>query len=373
MLAKIKSFFTKDKVFLISFVVALISMLFVLPNQSYLGYFKLEVLVVMFGLMIAVSALSEQNFFKVVATHMVRQFKSLKLVSLIIILTTFFLGMLVTNDAVLLTLVPFTIYVTKHTKQEKYTIIIVILQTLAANLGSALTPMGDPQNIYLYSKFDIPFMVFIKTMLPITLTGLVLIVTTTLILLPNHKIDLYTPNEKIKDYKILVAFTILMLSILCVVGVVDVIVTLLAVVLLTMIFFKHLFKKVDYHLLLTFTMFFIFTGNVSQINVVKEVVGALLISNTSTFIAGFFTSQVISNVPAAVLLSTFAQSSQALYLLQGVNVGAMGTIIGSLASLITYKFVINEYPNEFKRYLITYTIICVIYIVIITSVVFILK
>ena len=373
MLTQIKTFITKDKVFFIAMIAALISMIFVLPNKSYIHYFKPEVLVVMFGLMIAVAGMNEQNFFKVVATMMVRQFKSMKLVGLIIVLTTFFLGMLITNDAVLLTLVPFTIFVTKHTKQEKYTIIIVILQTLAANLGSALTPMGDPQNIYLYTKFQIPFMTFIKTMMPITITGFILIIGTTLVVLPGHKIDLHTPKEQIKDYKIIFSFLVFIISILCVLGILSELITLILVVSISLIFFKHLFKKVDYHLLLTFTMFFIFTGNIAQINVIKQIVGALLVSNTSTFFAGFFTSQLISNVPAAVLLSTFTAPEQVLHLLQGVNIGAMGTIIGSLASLITYKFVINEYPGQFKKYLLTYTMICLVYILIITSVVFIIK
>jgi Na+/H+ antiporter NhaD/arsenite permease-like protein len=132
------------------------------------------------------------------------------------------------------------------------------------------------------------------------------------------------------------------------------------------------FRKVDYHLLLTFVMFFIFTGNISNLEVVQNLFERILNSSTNVFFTGLLVSQVISNVPATVLLSAFTEEAYLLDLLQGVNVGAMGTIIGSLASLITLKFVIKLYPERFKEYLIKYTVICLIYMAVIISVIFIL-
>jgi hypothetical protein len=141
----------------------------------------------------------------------------------------------------------------------------------------------------------------------------------------------------------------------------------------TLLFNKKLFIRVDYNLLLTFMMFFIFTGNISQIEIVKNIGVQLLNSSTSVYFMGLGMSQLISNVPAAVLISTFTPSIYINDLLQGVNVGAMGTIIASLASLISYKFVLKDYPKQYVKYLLMYSIICMIYIGVITAVVFIVK
>jgi len=370
---KFLGYFWKDKVLIIAAIVAIFSMFFVPPSIAYLGYFKVKVLICMFGLMIAIAGMYEENFFTVIAIKLVRHFKSVKWIALVIIITTFVLGMLITNDAVLLTLVPFAIFVMKEIKQEKHLLMILILQTLAANLGSALTPMGDPQNIYLYTKFNIPFLTFMSSMLPVTLTGLVLIVITTLMAFPKTQVEPVKHVAYVNDNKIFGYFIIFGIAIACVLNFLNDYITLGLVVALTLIFGRHLFKRVDYNLLLTFTMFFIFTGNISQINIIKDTAISILNSSTSVYFMGLLTSQFISNVPAAVLLSTFTPLIYITDLLQGVNVGAMGTIIASLASLITYKFIIKDFPSKHKEYLLKYTFICVVYVVIITGVLFLIK
>ncbi len=359
----------KDKVFVVACACAIMSMFFVIPSSAYLDYINWKVLIIMFTLMIAVAGFYETHFFDFVATKLVIHFKSIKYIGLVIILTTFFLAMLLTNDAVLLTLVPFTIFVTKHTRTEKYAVIIIILQTIAANMGSALTPMGDPQNIYLYAFYDIPFKDFIVATLPITVMGFILVTLTTLVKVPNQACELNIIAPKVSWKKLFLYALILINALLSVLRIVDIEYTLIVTLILALIYGRHLFKRVDYTLLLTFTSFFIFTGNLGQMSVIKDAISGFLNSNLHVFLMGIGVSQVISNVPAAVLLSTFTDALYWKDLLQGVNIGAMGTIIGSLASLITFKYMIREYPKETKSYLITYTLLSLIFIVVISTVI----
>ena len=367
-------FFWKDKVFLIAFTLAVVSCFFIPPNPGYLGYVSsnYRVLVIMFSLMTAVAGLYEANFFSFVAINLVSKFYSIKWIALVIVIATFVFGMWVTNDAVLLTLVPFTLFVTKQTGQQKHALLIVILQTIAANMGSALTPMGDPQNIYLYSFYEIPFSTFISSMAPITIAGFILLLATTLLLIPNTPCHPITVSPKVEWKRLALYATVFANALLCVLRVYEGREWIAFLVTLVLIapFASHLFKKVDYTLLLTFFSFFIFTGNMSQLTQVKDFVGRYLNTDASVYFTGLITSQFISNVPASILLSTFTDGAFWRPLLQGVNVGSMGTVLGSLASLITLKFVLRDFPDQGKMYLKIYTTICVVYIVVITAVLF---
>lgn len=363
----------KDKVFFIAFIAALISMIFVPINPEYIHYINIEVLVVMFSLMFSVAGMTDQNFFTMIAVKMVKHLKDMRTIALVIIMASFFLGMLVTNDAVLLTLVPFMLFVMGKIGRTKESIIIVILMTLAANLGSALTPMGDPQNIYLYTNFDLPFWDFMKSTAVISITGFFLLLLSIWLIFKQDIVKPIVEDVHIKDYRIYVFFTTFFIAILTVLGFIEAYISITIVLVLALIFGRQLFKKVDYHLLMTFFMFFIFTGNIGQIEGIKLFFETILNNEHTVFFTGIITSQFISNVPAAVLLSTFTPTEYMLNLLQGVNIGAMGTLIGSLASLITFKFVTRLYPERFKEYLIKYTIICIIYMGVIISVVYILK
>jgi Na+/H+ antiporter NhaD/arsenite permease-like protein len=312
----------------------------------------------------------EANFFSFVAIGLVSKFFTIKYIALVIVVATYFLGMLVTNDAVLLTLVPFTLFVTKQTKMEKYALVIVILQTIAANMGSALTPMGDPQNIYLYAFYDIPFGTFLQAMAPITIMGFLLVTVSTAVLIPNEYCEpiMVSPNV---DWKRMAVYgAIFANALLAVLRVYSVWIGLVVTLVISVPLCFRLWKKVDYHLLLTFTAFFVFTGNLGVLDSIGQAFERFLDTPASVYFTGLFASQFISNVPAAVLLSTFTERSLALPLLQGVNVGAMGTLIGSLASLITFKIVTKEFPGEMKAYLKTYTLLCILFIVVITGVVF---
>lgn len=368
----IQSFLLKDKVFLIAWIVAIVSMFFISPSVGYFAYINPKVLIIMFSLMIAVAGMYEANFFSFIAIHLVERFFTIRYIALVIVIATFFLGMLVTNDAVLLTLVPFTLYITKQTKMEKQALLIVILQTFAANLGSALTPMGDPQNIYLYAEYDIPFLTFIQTMVPITVIGFLLVIVTTILFIPNKHCQPIMVKPLVA-WKRMALYSIIFFNALAsVLRLYSVWIALGVTLVFTILLFPRLLKKVDYHLLLTFTAFFIFTGNLGQMEALKAPIEQLLHSSTSVYFTGLMTSQFISNVPAAVLLRTFTANTFALDLLRGVNVGAMGSIIGSLASLITFKFVLKDFPKQGATYLKTYTFLSLVFMIIITLSLFIL-
>jgi Na+/H+ antiporter NhaD/arsenite permease-like protein len=366
-MGKLSKYLYKDKVFMIAALCAIISMFFVVPNEKYVSYINFKVLIIMLTLMISVAGFYETHFFDFIATKLVIRFKSIKWISMIMIWTTFFLAMLLTNDAVLLTLVPFAIFILKHTEKEKYAVPIIILMTIAANMGSALTPMGDPQNIYLYAFYQIPFRDFITAMIPITFLGFILITVFNFQMIKNEKCELNITAPEIDFKKLGIYFLLLINALLSVLHIIPYWYTLAITLIIALLSCKHLFKRVDYTLLLTFFSFFIFTGNLSQMDWIKDAISGLLNSPLSVYLMGLGTSQIISNVPAAVLLSTFTDSKYYVALLQGVNVGSMGTIIGSLASLITFKYIIKDYPKEMKKYLVLYSLISILFIVIISA------
>jgi Na+/H+ antiporter NhaD/arsenite permease-like protein len=318
--------------------------------------------------MISVAGLYDDHLFSFVATTLIKKLKNIKLIAIIIVLATYILGMLITNDAVLLTLIPFTLVICASTNQNKSALNIIILQTIAANMGSALTPMGDPQNIFLYAEYGVSFMEFIKIMLPVTIIGLTLVVITTLVVIPNKVVDVEVDVPKLLVKPMIVHFAIFFLVLLVILKVIPDYYALIGTLIITAIFCRKLITRPDYNLLLTFVCFFIITGNVSRMTEVKNLVAHLLNSNTSVYFTALITSQFISNVPASVLLRTFTDAQFFKPLLQGVNVGAMGTIFASLASLITLKFVQKDFPTRKKEYFIKYTVLCVIYITIISTI-----
>lgn len=366
---KIIGFFKKDIVFLIAMIFAIFSMFLIPPSREYLGYINTTVIIIMFSLMVSVSGMKEANLFSKIAIFLTSKFFTIRYIALTIVISTFFLGMWVTNDAVLLTLVPFTLIVTKQTGQEKHALIIVILQTFAANMGASLTPMGDPQNIYLYSYYNIAFGDFIKAMLPITGTAFVILMITTYFVIPNEFVRPILVSPKLDKRNIWFYFLIFLVTILAVLGIIPAWIALVNTLFWTILFFPRHFKNVDYHLLLTFMMFFIFTGNLGKLDFLQRIFTGFLDSNYSVYFISMLMSQFISNVPASVFLSPFVVPDLSLPLLQGVNVGAMGTLIASLASLITFKFVAKTFPDQKGKYVKTYTFLSIVYMIFISMIV----
>lgn len=344
----------KEAVLIISFVAALITSCFAQPSAEYLSYIDFKVLAILFCLMVIVAGLKEIGLFNVLAEKMTSGSRNTRGLFLSLVLICFFSSMLITNDVALITFVPFSILVLTITAQTEHLINVVVMQTVAANLGSMLTPVGNPQNLYLYSFYNMEVSEFFKITLPVTLAGLILIFAFSIFCKREFINVQFNATEKIVDKNKMILY--LLLFILCLTTVfrfVDYKITLAIVFATVMLLDKKLFQKVDYSLLATFVFFFIFTGNIGNIKPVKNYL-SLLIENRE-LIYSVALSQVLSNVPTAVLLSNFTDNYKALIV--GTNVGGLGTLVASLASLISFKLYVQTENSKPFKYLAVFSAI----------------
>lgn len=346
---KLKELIKKDIILIVSLLLALISCFFSIPKLEYIDF---KVLILLFNLMIVIAAFKELKILDNIAINLLKKCTSLFSLNLILVLLTFFASMLVTNDVALITFIPITIIISK--KCNINILKTVIFQTIAANLGSSFTPMGNPQNLYIYSFYNLKPTEFFKVTSPlvfISLLFLFFIVAKN----KNKEILFKLDNVQITDKKVALIFILLFFIILLSVFHLINYKLVFLITIVTVIFTnKKLFLKVDYSLLLTFIGFFIFIGNISSLDDVRIFMKSILNSKESTFITSIVSSQFISNVPATMLLSNFTNYIPELLL--GVNIGGLGTLIASLASVISYKFYSNEFPNETTKYLRFFTI-----------------
>ena len=332
-------FAKREAVLCIAFFCAVVSMLFVPPDRTYLGYLDIRVLALLFCLMLVVAGLEETGLFQVLAQRLLVGRKRCRILSLALVLLPFFSSMLITNDVALLTFVPFAILMLELIGRQERLAYLVVLQTVAANLGSMATPVGNPQNLFLCSKFEIPMGDFFAVMLPLTAVSLLGLCTAALCVSGEAIEVQFCQARNIENKGLLWLMLVLFgLSLLSVFRVLPYGVLFAVVVLSALFCTRPLFLRVDYGLLATFVCFFLFSGNLGRIPTVRELLTGLLGSNTA-MTAGL-ASQVISNVPAAVLLSGFTEDWRGL--LVGTDVGGLGTPIASLASLISLKLYLRS-------------------------------
>ena len=329
-------FLRSQTVLVVSAVLALVSCFLVPPSRAYVSYVDWRVLGLLFSLMAVVAGLRTAGTFRVLTEFLLRKVSSMRVIALLLVLLCFGFSMFLTNDVTLITLVPFTLLVFRQmTGSEKALVHTLVLETLAANLGSMLTPIGNPQNLYLYSQYDLSLGVFFRTMAPYTALSLVLLVVLTLVLVPGGAASL-SEGSTFHSFHRKTFFVYAALFLLCLLSVARVLdwrVLLVAVLAVVVIENYRLLRMVDYSLLLTFVFFFVFIGNVGSLPDVREFLeNAVRGREVET---GILASQVISNVPAALLLSKFATDGTGLLI--GVNLGGLGTLIASMASLITYR------------------------------------
>ena len=367
---KITSTIRNNPILCISGLLALISCFFVLPDLQYLSYINVRVLAILFGLMLIVAALGHIGTFDVLTSKLLSKVKTYRGISLLMSLLAFFLSMFLTNDVSLVTLVPFAIMVLAPFGENRKLMFTLIIMTVAANLGSMLTPIGNPQNLYLYDNYKIALPEFLLLMIPYSALSLALIVALTFILvkgsdkLPPLK---NTEVKKLSFVKLLIYFALFVLNILTVVGYVHFLISLGVTVAAMLIMDRKSFKKADYNLLATFVFFFILIGNIGRIDAITGALSGLVSSYPVP--AAILSSQIISNVPAAMLLSAFTDDGKSLII--GTNLGGLGTLIASMASLITYRFH-AKFSKEQKEktgekqdnYILNFTIVNVIMLVI---------
>lgn len=332
-------FLKKECVLVIAVTLAILSSFISIPKLSYIDF---KVLILLFNLMVVVAAFKELKVLDSIAIGLLKKCNTYTSISLALVFITFISSMIVTNDVALITFVPLSIVIAR--KANINVLKIVVFQTLAANLGSSFTPMGNPQNLFIYSFYNLSPIDFFKITLPIVILAVLFLV---LLVFKDKKMNLSLDLEDVKiDNKrdVYLFGGLFLIILLSVFHVIDYKVTFLITIVMVLILNKKLFSQVDYSLLITFIGFFIFVGNISTMDVVKNFMEGILNSPKSTFLASVLSSQVISNVPATMLLSGFTDHFKELLL--GVNIGGMGTLIASLASVISYKIYASEFGND---------------------------
>ena len=338
---RIKKILQQETVLTAAFVLAVVSALIVPPDEAYLGYIDWNTLLLLFSLMAVMAGFQKLGIFKV--------------------FLPFFFSMLITNDVALITFVPFAIIVMRLSQQEKLLVPLVVLQTLAANLGSMLTPMGNPQNLYLYAKSGISLTAFLQLMLPYTIaSGLCL--SAGILMIKKEALNPLAltadsfSKESAQGESTLPKFICysvgFLLCLLCVAKLLAPIVAAAIILFFLLLTDSALLKKIDYSLLGTFVCFFVFIGNMGRIEHFCTLLARPLTGHER--IVAVLSSQIISNVPAALLLSGFTDKYPLLIV--GTNLGGLGTLIASMASLISYKQVAREYPALKGKYFGSFTL-----------------
>lgn len=347
-LKAITQWMKKEIVLCIATVLALLSMCLVPPSRSYAEYVDYRTLVLLFCLMAVVAGLKRAGVFEWLAGQLLGKIENTRQLAQVLVFLCFFTSMFITNDVALLTFVPFALLVLRKADCKQWMVYIVVLQTIGANLGSMLLPVGNPQNLYLYGKSAYTFGQFVSHMFPLWVISLVGLWIATLFV-KKKSIVVETKCVTVKG-----GYFYLLLFLLCLGTVADFIpywVLLPILVIAILGKERNILLEVDYCLLLTFICFFIFIGNVKAMPEVAAVLRDWIAGRE--LLVGILVSQVISNVPAAILLSGFTNNMATL--LWAVNIGGLGTLIASLASVISYKIYMQEEEKEGQKYFKVFT------------------
>ena len=375
---KLSEFLKRETVLTVAILLAIVSAVMIPPDREYAGYIDFRTLSILFCLMTVMAGLQKLGVFRNIAKTLLRHTQNTIQLAEVLVLLCFIFSMIITNDVSLITFVPFTFIVLRLTGEEavkKLAVPVIVLQTIAANLGSMLTPIGNPQNLYLYGKTQMSAGTFILLMLPYSLVSLLLLMICVVIVAKRSGIEvrgaevLLTEDEKLEQKKYLLP-AYLLLFVLCLLTVAHMIpypVTLGTVALAVLLLDRGTLIKVDYSL--TFVGFFIFIGNMGRMpafcDFLQKIIGGREV------MTAVIASQVISNVPAALLLSGFTENITALII--GTNLGGLGTLIASMASLISYRQIARELPQGKKQYFGLFTLSNLIFLAILLGVWFLLR
>ena len=369
---KLCAFIKKETVLTVAIVLAVISAVLVVPDKEYAGYIDFRTLSILFCLMAVMAGLQKLGVFRKVAGMLLQHTHNTVQLVEVLVLLCFFFSMVITNDVSLITFVPFTFIVLRLSGEDavkKLAVPVIALQTIAANLGSMLTPIGNPQNLYLYGKAQMSAGAFILLMLPYSLVSLLLLVICAAVVAKRSRITVQSVKASLgdnaeaaerKNYLLLMYLLLFLLCLFTVARVIPYPVTLVIVAAAVLILDRSTITKVDYSLLLTFVGFFVFIGNMGRMPAFRDFLQGII--GGREVVTSVIASQVISNVPAALLLSGFTEDVQALIV--GTNLGGLGTLIASMASLISYKQVAGQIPEEKKRYFGWFTVANVVFLAI---------
>ena len=356
-------FFKKEPILVISALAAAVSCIPVPPDTAYFGYIDFRTLSLLYALMLVVAGLRKAGAFTHLAHLVCARAKTARGMGMVLVAMTFFSSMLITNDVALLTFVPFAIVLLGMTGRQENLITIVVLQTVAANLGSMLTPVGNPQNLYLYSYYALSASDFFRITAP--LWGLSLLLSLSLcLLLPRLTLQVDLGEEPGMERRSLWLYlTLFAVCLLSVFRLLPWPMMLLIVAAALLLFDRRMLLGADFMLLLTFVAFFIFAGNLARLDAVNRLLRQLL--SGREYLTALLASQFISNVPAALLLSGFTDNARELLL--GVDIGGLGTPIASLASLISLKLYSRSRDAHTLRYLSMFTLVNLLLLAILSA------
>ncbi len=346
------SFLRKNVVMVVALVAAVVTACIVPPDAAYLDYFDVKTLTCLFCVLAVVCALKNIQFFYILAKKIVQCFRNARMAILVLVYITFIGSMLIANDMALLTFLPLGYLTLSSTGKQKYMAFTFVMQNIAANLGGMLTPFGNPQNLYLYTKFAIPTLEFMQIMLLPFAVSVLLITLCCLLFVKAEPLEVADEKVALPVWRTVLYLALFALSIAIVFRGIPYWIGLIVIPVVLLIVDRHALKMVDYPLLLTFVFFFIFAGNMARMELVRSIFSGLL--EKSTLLFSILSCQMISNVPSAILLSQFTENYRDLLL--GVNIGGVGSLIASLASLITFREYTAHNPGKGGYYMRTFTL-----------------
>ncbi len=354
---KLLKFIRSEIVLFISAVLAVVSVFIIPPDREYAGYINYKTICILFALMAVMEGFKKTGVFGTVSGILLERAKGIRTVVLILVYLCFFLSMFITNDVSLITFVPLSIAVLSmagESVKKRLLVPVIVIQTVAANLGSMLFPMGNPQNLYLYGISGMKLWKFILLLLPYTGIAFAVITLWSVFICKNVSSEIKIPQTErnLSLRQINIYSGLFVICVLSVAGIVHYIVAMVFVVAVILICDRKIFRTIDYSLLLTFIFLFVFIGNMGRVDAVDNFLKG--ITNGNEFIVSVLASQIISNVPCAILLSGFTDNYQAL--IAGTNIGGLGTLIASMASLISFKNAAKECPEMKGRYFVYFTV-----------------
>ena len=354
---KLLKFIRSEIVLFISAVLAVVSVFIIPPDREYAGYINYKTICILFALMAVMEGFKKTGVFGTVSGILLERAKGIRTVVLILVYLCFFLSMFITNDVSLITFVPLSIAVLNmagESVKKRLLVPVIVIQTVAANLGSMLFPMGNPQNLYLYGISGMKLWKFILLLLPYTGIAFAVITLWSVFICKNVSSEIKIPQTErnLSLRQINIYSGLFVICVLSVAGIVHYIVAMVFVVAVILICDRKIFRTIDYSLLLTFIFLFVFIGNMGRVDAVDNFLKG--ITNGNEFIVSVLASQIISNVPCAILLSGFTDNYQAL--IAGTNIGGLGTLIASMASLISFKNAAKECPEMKGRYFVYFTV-----------------
>ena len=367
--ASVKNFIKKNTVMTVALTAAVITSFTVPIDREYIGYFDFKTLTCLFSVLAVVCALKNIRFFYILAKRIVRIFKNTRMSILALVYITFIGSMLIANDMALLTFLPLGYFVLTTTGKERHMAFTFIMQNIAANLGGMLTPFGNPQNLYLYTKFNIPNGEFITIMAPPFALSVALITLCCIVFIKPEPLDIPDGEDKLPPARTALYLCLFALAIAIVFRGIPYWIGLIVIPAVLLFADRKALAAVDYPLLFTFVFFFIFSGNMARIGAVREFFSVLM--EKSALLFSVLSCQCISNVPSAILLSQFTDNYPDL--LVGVNIGGVGTLIASLASLITFREYCRHNPGQAGYYVRTFSLFNFGFLIILTGFMMLLK